>query len=91
MTSLELSTDQKELKNKGYYRGPTGGYHYPYGGGNDHVYFARQANTYRMVLCTANISAGEDHYLRIRCVSAKQRFRHHRRRGNGADALVHSL
>lgn len=72
MTSLELSTDQKELKNKGYYRGPTGGYHYPYGGGNDHVYFARQANTYRMVLCTANISAGEDHYLRIRCVSAKQ-------------------
>ncbi len=72
MTQLELSTDQKELKNKGYYRGPTGGYHYPYGGGNDHVYFARQSNTYRMVLCTANISAGEDHYLRIRCVSAKQ-------------------
>ena len=72
MTTLELSTDQKELKNKGYYRGPTGGYHYPYGGGNDHVYFARQANTYRMVLCTTNISSGEDHYLRIRCVSAKQ-------------------
>jgi hypothetical protein len=72
MSTLELSTDQKELKNKGYYRGPTGGYHYPYGGGNDHVYFARQANTYRMVLCTTNISSGEDHYLRIRCVSAKQ-------------------
>jgi uncharacterized surface protein with fasciclin (FAS1) repeats len=72
MTQLELSTDQKELKNKGYYRGPTGGYHKPYGGGNDHVYFARQANTYRMVLCTTNINAGEDHYLRIRCVSAKQ-------------------
>ena len=37
MTTLELSTDQKELKNKGYYRGPTGGYHYPDGGGNDQV------------------------------------------------------
>ena len=72
MTALELSTDQKELKNKGYYRGPTGGYHYPYGGGNDHVYFARQPHTYRMVLCTTNINSSEDHYLRIRCVSAKQ-------------------
>ena len=72
MSQLELSTDQKELKNKGYYRGPTGGYHYPYGGGNDHVYFARQANTYRMVLCTTHINPSEDHYLRIRCVSAKQ-------------------
>jgi uncharacterized surface protein with fasciclin (FAS1) repeats len=72
MTQLELSTDQKELKNKGYYRGATGGYHLPYGGGNDHIYFGKQANTYRMVLCTTNINASEDHYLRIRCVSAKQ-------------------
>lgn len=72
MSTLDLSTDQKELKNKGYYRGPTGGYHYPYGGGNDHVYFARQSNTYRMVLCTTHIDPSEDHFLRIRCVSAKQ-------------------
>ena len=71
MSSLELSTDQKELKNKGYYRGPTGGYHFPQGG-NEHIPFARQPHTYRMVLCTTNINCNEDHYLRIRCVSAKQ-------------------
>ena len=71
MSALELSTDQKELKNKGYYRGPTGGYHYPQGG-DEQIPFARQPHTYRMVLCTTNISSGEDHYLRIRCVSAKQ-------------------
>lgn len=72
MSQVDLSTDQKVLKNKGYYRGAAGGYHYPFGGGNDHVYFATQPHTIRLVICTTHIDPNEDHYIRIRCVSAKQ-------------------
>jgi hypothetical protein len=73
MDVLTLSTDQKELKNKGYYRGATGGYHYEYGAGNtNRIYFASQPHTYRIVLCTTNMNAGEEHFLRIRSVSTKQ-------------------
>lgn len=60
------------LKNKGYYRGAAGGYHYPNGGGNDHIYFATQPHTIRLVICTTHIDPSQDHYLRIRCVSTKQ-------------------
>lgn len=71
MSQVDLATDQKVLKNKGYYRGAAGGYHYPMGG-NDHVYFATQPHTIRLVVCTTHINPNEDHTLRIRCVSTKQ-------------------
>ena len=69
----ELSNDQKALKNKGYYRGALGGQRYS--GENNaapFVRFAVQQQTFRRVIYTGHLTADEDHYLRIRCVSAKQ-------------------
>jgi len=72
MSLTDLATDQKVLKNKGYYRGAAGGYHYAPQGGTTQVVFATQPHTIRMVICTTHINPDEDHYLRIRCVSTKQ-------------------
>ena len=72
MSQNELSTDQKVLKNKGYYRGAAGGYRYDGQGGTTTVVFATWPITLRRVLCTTHLTADEDHYLRIRCVSTKQ-------------------
>ncbi len=72
MSTIDLSTDQKVLKNKGYYRGAAGGYHYTSQGGTTQAIFATQPHTIRLVICTTHIDPKEDHYLRIRCVSAKQ-------------------
>ena len=71
MSTGQLSTDQKVLKNKGYYRGAAGGYRYNQGSTTS-VVFATQANTIRMVLCTVHIDPNKDHYLRVRCVSTKK-------------------
>ena len=70
-TDLQLSADQKALKNKGYYRGAAGGYRYN-SGTTTRVEFAKQANTFRIVLCTVHIDPKKDHYLRVRCVSSKK-------------------
>ncbi len=72
MSTVDLSTDQKVLKNKGYYRGAAGGYHYTSQGGTTQAIFATQPHTIRLVICTTHIDPAEDHFLRIRCVSAKQ-------------------
>ncbi|MBQ9559256.1 MAG: fasciclin domain-containing protein [Bacteroidaceae bacterium] len=72
MSVTDLATDQKVLKNKGYYRGAAGGYHYTSAGGTGTSIFATQPHTIRMVICTTHINPDEDHYLRIRCVSTKQ-------------------
>ena len=72
MSLIDLATDQKVLKNKGYYRGAAGGYHYTSAGGTTQAIFATQPHTIRLVICTTHINPDEDHYLRIRCVSAKQ-------------------
>ena len=71
MSSEQLSTDQKVLKNKGYYRGAAGGYRFNQGSTTS-VVFATQANTIRMVLCTVHIDPNKNHYLRVRCVSTKK-------------------
>ena len=71
MSFNDLATDQKVLKNKGYYRGAAGGYRY-WQGSTTQVIFATQPQTLRMVICTTHINPEEDHYLRIRCVSTKQ-------------------
>ena len=71
MSLVDLATDQKVLKNKGYYRGATGGYRYAQGSTQQTI-FATQPHTIRMVICTTHITPDEDHYLRIRCVSTKQ-------------------
>ena len=71
MSTTDLATDQKVLKNKGYYRGAAGGYRYAQGSTQTTI-FATQPITIRMVICTTHITPDEDHYLRIRCVSAKQ-------------------
>jgi hypothetical protein len=72
MSITDLATDQKALKNKGYYRGAAGGYRYNGAGGSTTTVFSTQAHTYRMVLCTVHLNPNEDHFLRIRCVSTKQ-------------------
>ena len=71
MSTVDLATDQKVLKNKGYYRGAAGGYRYAQGSTQQTI-FATQELTIRMVICTTHITPNEDHYLRIRCVSTKQ-------------------
>lgn len=71
MSTVDLATDQKVLKNKGYYRGAAGGYRYAQGSTQQTI-FATQPLTIRMVICTTHINPDEDHYLRIRCVSTKQ-------------------
>jgi len=68
LSTEDLAADQKALKNKGYYRGAAGGYRLS---GSTHVYFARQTNTFRRVLCTVHLDPNEDHFLRIRSVSSK--------------------
>ena len=72
MSLIDLATDQKVLKNKGYYRGAAGGYHYSGQGSTTQSVFATQPHTIRLVVCTTHIDPGEDHFLRIRCVSTKQ-------------------
>ncbi len=72
MSQIDLSTDQKVLKNKGYYRGAAGGYRYDSGGSTSTTIFATQPQTIRMVICTTHIDPNVDHFLRIRCVSTKQ-------------------
>ena len=72
MSQIELSTDQKVLKNKGYYRGAAGGYRYDGEGASTYTIFATQPHTIRLVICTAHIDPKEDHTLRIRCVSSKK-------------------
>lgn len=64
MTAEERAEDQKALKNKGYYRGPAGGY---FSTGLSE--FETQATVARRVLCQVYIDNKEDHYLRIRCAS----------------------
>jgi len=71
MSQIDLSTDQKVLKNKGFYRGAAGGYHWDMGH-TTRVLFATQPHTIRRVICTTHINPAEDHYLRIRSVSTKQ-------------------
>ncbi len=64
MTAEERAEDQKALKNKGYYRGPAGGY---FSTGLSE--FETQATVARRVLCQVYIDNTKDHYLRIRCAS----------------------
>ena len=71
MTEKQKQEDRKILKNLGYYRAPTSLYHYNGAGSTVKGYFCDLANTYRMVLCTAHMKPGENHYLRIRAVSSK--------------------
>ncbi|MBQ9636615.1 MAG: fasciclin domain-containing protein [Prevotella sp.] len=72
MSLTDLATDQKIMKNKGFYRGAAGGYRYNGAGGSTTTIFATQPQTLRMVICTAHMDPNKDHYLRIRCVSVKQ-------------------
>lgn len=72
MSQIDLSTDQKVLKNKGYYRGAAGGYRYNGAGATTTTIFATQPHTIRLVICTTHIDPNKDHYLRIRSVSVKQ-------------------
>lgn len=66
-----FASEQKTLKNLGYYRGPAGGYHYNSGRDGQEYVWATQPHTYRRVLCTVHMKPNEDHYLRIRAVSSK--------------------
>ena len=72
MSTPDLATDQKVMKNKGFYRGAAGGYRYNGAGGSTTTIFATQPQTLRMVICTAHMDPNKDHYLRIRCVSVKK-------------------
>ena len=72
MSTPDLATDQKVMKNKGFYRGAAGGYRYNGAGGSTTTIFATQPQTLRMVICTAHMDPNVDHYLRIRCVSVKK-------------------
>lgn len=72
MSQVDLSTDQKVLKNKRYYRGAAGGYRYNGAGVSTTTIFATLPNTIRLVVCTSHIDPRKDQYLRIRCVSTKQ-------------------
>ena len=72
MSTQDLATDQKVMKNKGFYRGAAGGYRYNGAGGSTTAIFAAQPQTLRMVICTAHMDPNKDHYLRIRCVSVKK-------------------
>lgn len=69
MTDDEVVESRKILKNKGYYRGAFGAFYYFGAGSKDYGYFYDQERTFRIVLCTVNIDAGEDHYLRFKNVS----------------------
>ncbi len=72
MTEEEQSSDYKNLKNKGYYRGAMGGYRYDGAGASTYRQFVTVQMTLRRVLCTVHMKPNEDHYLRIRCVSTGQ-------------------
>ena len=72
MTESEKSSDYKNLKNKGYYRGAMGGYRYDGAGATTYRQFVTVQNTLRRVLCTVHIDPKKDHFLRIRCVSTGQ-------------------
>ena len=72
MSDAEKSSDYKNLKNKGYYRGAMGGYRYDGAGATTYRQFVTVQMTLRRVLCTVHIDPKKDHYLRIRCVSTGQ-------------------
>lgn len=72
MSDADKSSDYKNLKNKGYYRGAMGGYRYDGAGASTYRQFVTVQNTLRRVLCTVHINPNEDHMLRIRCVSTGQ-------------------
>ncbi|MBR1932148.1 MAG: fasciclin domain-containing protein [Prevotella sp.] len=60
-----LTNDQKVLKNKGFYRGAWG-CGCGTGDQSSKTHFADIANTFRIVLCTANMEPGKYYYVRIR-------------------------
>ena len=64
MTKEEKAQNQKELREKGYYRGPAGAYY-----STSKAKFETLAQTPRRVLCQLYIDNAKDHYLRIQCVS----------------------
>ena len=72
MTDKQKQEDRKILKNLGYYRAPASLYTYNGAGSTVMTYLCNLASPLRMVLCTAHMKPGEDHYLRIRSVSSKQ-------------------
>lgn len=72
MSDAEKSSDYKNLKNKGYYRGAMGGYRYDGAGATTFRQFVTVQMTLRRVLCTVHIDPKKDHFLRIRCVSTGQ-------------------
>lgn len=65
LTESERNEINKFLKNKGYYRGARGAYH----GTEVSNTFYNQYRTFRIVIATVNIRAGEDHYIRLKNVS----------------------
>jgi hypothetical protein len=65
LTDEEKAEDQKALKNKGYYRGPRGGYHT---NGDTKYEWVGKAHTYRRVLCQVYIDNTEEHILRVKNV-----------------------
>ena len=64
MTKEEKAQNKKELREKGYYRGPAGAYY-----STSKAKFETLAQTPRRVLCQLYIDNAKDHYLRIQCVS----------------------
>ena len=66
LSEEEKQDERKALKNKGYYRGPRGGYR---NSGGRHESFVTRSPVYRIVVCTVHISPEEDHFLRFRNVS----------------------
>lgn len=68
MTADDRDQSRKALKNKGFYRGAYGGYHYT-GNRIDKEPFFDCPNTFRLVVTTTDIDATQDHYLRFRNVS----------------------
>jgi len=71
MTDEDMVEDQKTLKNKGLYRGAKGAYHYTSAGtgSRSSELFYDQPRTFRQVLCTVYLNAGQYYYLRFRDVS----------------------
>ncbi|MBR2359290.1 MAG: fasciclin [Bacteroidaceae bacterium] len=65
MTKEEKAQNQKELREKGYYRGPAGAYY----GSDKSGEFVTLPYVPRRVLCQLYIDNTKDHYLRIQCVS----------------------
>lgn len=66
LTEEKKQDERKALKNKGYYRGPRGGYRMSSG---RHESFVTRSPVYRIVLCTVHIAHEGEHFLRFRNVS----------------------